>query len=134
MLAEMHKVHEQRKQAYAYGAVKTWRELKAQGIVCGRHRIARLRRQAEIEARRKRRFRITTQSREEWSWREPTQLEFRSRVGESGLGCRYHVHCGGGRMAVYGDDSKIRRPAVLDSGPFSAHILHKPAVLYANAN
>jgi len=47
----------------AYGAVKTWRELRAQGIVCGRHRVARLRRQAGIEARRKRRFRITTQSR-----------------------------------------------------------------------
>ena len=61
VLTEIHKVHEQSKQAY--GAVKTWHELKAQGIACGRHRVARLRRQAGIEARRKRRFRITTQSR-----------------------------------------------------------------------
>ena len=61
VLAEIHKVHEQNKQAY--GAVKTWRELRARGIDCGRHRVARLRRAAGIEARRKRRFRITTQSR-----------------------------------------------------------------------
>lgn len=61
VLSEIHKVHEQSKQAY--GAVKTWRDLKANGISCGRHRVARLRRQAGIEARRKRRFRITTQSR-----------------------------------------------------------------------
>ena len=61
MLVEIRKVHERSRQAY--GAVKTWRELKAEGVVCGRHRVARLRRQAGIEARRKRRFRITTQSR-----------------------------------------------------------------------
>jgi putative transposase len=61
VLAEIQKVHEENREAY--GAVKTWRELKAQGIECGRHRVARLRREAGIEARRKRRFRITTQSR-----------------------------------------------------------------------
>lgn len=54
-------MHEENREAY--GAVKTWRELKAQGIECGRHRVARLRRGAGIEARRKRRFRITTQAR-----------------------------------------------------------------------
>lgn len=42
----------------AYGALKTWRELRARGIVCGKHRVARLRREAGIEARRKRRFRV----------------------------------------------------------------------------
>ena len=61
VLVEIKKVHEENRQAY--GAIKTWRELKAQGIECGRHRVARLRREAGIEARRKRRFRITTQSR-----------------------------------------------------------------------
>jgi len=61
VLAEIHKVHEQNRQAY--GTLKTWRELKAKGMSCGRHRVARLRRQAGIEARRRRRFRITTQSR-----------------------------------------------------------------------
>jgi putative transposase len=61
VLVEIQKVHEANREAY--GAVKTWRELKAQGIECGRHRVARLRQQAGIESRRKRRFRITTQSR-----------------------------------------------------------------------
>ena len=61
VLVEIQKVHEENREAY--GAVKTWRELKAQGMECGRHRVARLRREAGIEARRKRRFRITTQSR-----------------------------------------------------------------------
>ena len=61
VLIKIQKVHEESREAY--GALKTWRELKAQGTECGRHRVARLRRQAGIEARRKRRFRITTQSR-----------------------------------------------------------------------
>jgi putative transposase len=45
----------------AYGAVKTWRHLNASGIACGKHRVARLRRQAGIEAQRKRRFRLTVE-------------------------------------------------------------------------
>jgi transposase InsO family protein len=45
----------------AYGADKTWRVLQASGIACGRHRVARLRRQNDIEARRKRRFRVVTE-------------------------------------------------------------------------
>jgi transposase InsO family protein len=42
-----------------YGAVKTWKALNQAGIVCGKHRVARLRRRDGIEAQRKRRFRIT---------------------------------------------------------------------------
>jgi putative transposase len=49
VLVEIKKMHEENREAY--GAVKTWRELKTQGIVCGRHRVARLRKQAGIEAR-----------------------------------------------------------------------------------
>lgn len=56
LLAHIRRVHEASRQAY--GAHKTWRELNAQGVACGRHRVARLRRQAGIEARRKRRFRV----------------------------------------------------------------------------
>lgn len=41
----------------AYGAVKTWRVLRERGEACGRHRVARLRRQAGLIARRVRRFR-----------------------------------------------------------------------------
>lgn len=56
LLAHIEDVHHASRQAY--GAVKIWRELRARGIVCGKHRVARLRRQAGIEARRKRRFRV----------------------------------------------------------------------------
>jgi putative transposase len=61
VLRQIRAVHDRSRQAY--GALKTWRELKAEGFKWGRHRVARLRREAGIEARRKRRFRITTQSR-----------------------------------------------------------------------
>lgn len=56
LLEHIRRVHEASRQAY--GATKTWRELNAQGVVCGKHRVARLRREAGIEARRKRRFRV----------------------------------------------------------------------------
>jgi len=45
----------------AYGALKTWKQLRADGVDCGKHRIARLRAKAGIEARRKRRFRVTVE-------------------------------------------------------------------------
>jgi putative transposase len=42
----------------ALGGVKTWRLLNEKGIVCGKHRVARLRKLDGIEARRKARFRV----------------------------------------------------------------------------
>lgn len=62
LLEEIRKVHENHKQAY--GAVKTWRALREAGVVCGKHRVARLRRLAGIEARRMRRFRLAYQARQ----------------------------------------------------------------------
>ena len=59
LLQSIRALHLQSRQAY--GAYKTWRVLRARGIVCGRHRIARLRRQNGIEALRKRRFRVMTE-------------------------------------------------------------------------
>lgn len=56
LLGHIEQVHEASRQAY--GAVKTWHELRARGIACGKHRVARVRKQAGIEARRKRRFRV----------------------------------------------------------------------------
>lgn len=56
LLEHIWRVHGANRQAY--GAVKTWRALGEQGIVCGKHRVARLRKKAGIEARRKRRFRV----------------------------------------------------------------------------
>ena len=59
LLEQIQGVHERSRQAY--GALKTWRELNARGIACGKHRVARLRKLQGIEARRKRRFRITVE-------------------------------------------------------------------------
>ena len=41
-----------------YGAIKLWREATRRGLACGRHRVARLRKLAGLEARRVRRFRV----------------------------------------------------------------------------
>ena len=45
----------------AYGALKTYQQLQAQGISAGKHRVARLRSKAGIEARRKQRFRVSVE-------------------------------------------------------------------------
>lgn len=55
LLCHIRDLHQESRRAY--GALKTWRVLRAQGIAGGKHRIARLRRQHGIEAQRKRRFR-----------------------------------------------------------------------------
>ena len=41
-----------------YGAIKLWQALRQAGISCGRHRVARLRRQHGLTAQRTRRFRV----------------------------------------------------------------------------
>ena len=61
LLAEIRRVHGEARGVY--GALKTWNALTQQGIRCGRHRVARLRRRAGIEATRRRRFIVTTRSR-----------------------------------------------------------------------
>ena len=60
LLGHIRRVH--RENRCAYGAIKTWEELCGQGIGCGKHRVARLRRQAGIQAQRRRRFRITVEN------------------------------------------------------------------------
>jgi transposase InsO family protein len=59
LLNQIRRLHEQTREAY--GAVKTWKALNQAGIVCGKHRVARLRSEAGMEARRKRRFRTTVE-------------------------------------------------------------------------
>ena len=46
------------KHRQALGAVKTWHELNRNGVKCGKHRVARLRKLDGIEARRKSRYRV----------------------------------------------------------------------------
>lgn len=55
LLVHIRRVHSQAREAY--GAKKTWKELRGQGIACGKHRVARLRKAHGIETRRTRRFR-----------------------------------------------------------------------------
>ena len=61
LLEEIRRIHQETKEAY--GATKTWRALNQSGRMCGKHRVARLRRQAGIEARRKRKFRLAYKAR-----------------------------------------------------------------------
>jgi putative transposase len=56
LVRQMQQLHRQTKERY--GAVKLWRALLASGVACGRHRVARLRRQYGLMARRVRRFRV----------------------------------------------------------------------------
>ena len=63
----------------AYGAYKTWKVLRANGVPCGRHRVARLRCQHGIEARRKRRFRVVVEH-HKLAPPAPNRLDRRFRV------------------------------------------------------
>jgi putative transposase len=56
-----------------YGSVKTWHALNQQGIACGKHRVARLRRLHGIEAKRRRRHKVTTRSKHQ-HWIAPDRV------------------------------------------------------------
>src|SRR5262245_15344351 len=45
-----------------YGSPRVWQELRALGFPCGKHRVARLMREAGVPAKSRRTFRVTTQS------------------------------------------------------------------------
>ena len=59
LLIDIRRVHVEHRAAY--GAVKTWRVLNERGIACSKHRVARLRREAGIEAKRRQRQRLTVE-------------------------------------------------------------------------
>jgi putative transposase len=59
LLIEIRRIHLEHRSAY--GGVKTWHALNQRGIVCGKHRVARLRREGGIEARRAQRARMTVE-------------------------------------------------------------------------
>lgn len=60
VVQQMRAVHQRVRQRY--GSPRMHKELRAQGVAIGRHRVARLMRQAGLVVRRPRRFRGTTQS------------------------------------------------------------------------
>lgn len=71
LLIEIRRVHYESRQAY--GALKTWKALNTCGMICGKHRVARLRRLSGIEAKRRRRFKVTTNSKHT-TWIAPNVL------------------------------------------------------------
>ena len=65
-------LHQQTREAY--GARKMWQLLNREGVPCGRHRVARLRRLAGIVALRRRRYVRTVQARHKDSVTIPNRL------------------------------------------------------------
>ena len=60
LMEQIGKIHQDNKQAY--GGLRTWKAMNQSGHPCGKHRVARLRRTAGIEAQRRRKFRIAYRS------------------------------------------------------------------------
>lgn len=60
LVVEIRAIHAETRRAY--GSPRIYDELKAKGIVCGRHRVARLMRAEGLRAKPKKRFVVTTQS------------------------------------------------------------------------
>ena len=71
LVSEIRKIHIESKANY--GSIKVWKALKAKGICCGKHRVARLRRVHGIETKRRKRFRLTSQSKNT-EWIAPNRL------------------------------------------------------------
>jgi transposase InsO family protein len=72
LLDRMRRLHQQTREAY--GARKMWRLLLREGLACGRHRVARLRRLAGIVALRRRRYVRTVQARQQEPVTIPNRL------------------------------------------------------------
>jgi putative transposase len=72
LLDRMRLLHQQTREAY--GARKMWQLLNREGLICGRHRVARLRRLAGIVALRRRRYVRTVQVRQQETPAIPNRL------------------------------------------------------------
>ena len=72
LIARMRVLHQQTREAY--GARKMWQLLNREGLVCGRHRVARLRRLAGLVALRRRRYVRTVQIRQHETPAIPNRL------------------------------------------------------------
>jgi putative transposase len=72
LVARMRVLHQQTREAY--GARKMWQVLIREGVKCGRHRVARLRRLAGIVALRRRRYVRTVQVRQHETPAIPNRL------------------------------------------------------------
>lgn len=72
LFTKIKRIHDQSRHAYGY--VKTWKALEAEGVACGKHRVARIRRQHGIETKRSKRFKITTRSKHQ-HWIAPDAVK-----------------------------------------------------------
>ena len=72
LVSEIRKIHAESKENY--GTIKIWKALKSKGIHCGRHRVAELRRKNGIESKRRKRFKVTTISKNT-KWISPNLLD-----------------------------------------------------------
>jgi len=71
LLSNIRRIHKQSREHY--GIRKCWQQLLREGIICGRDRIAKLRRDNDIYSKRRRRFVITTRSKHR-HWIAPNRL------------------------------------------------------------
>ena len=78
LIERMRVLHQQTREAY--GARKMWQLLKRDGVTCGRHRVARLRRLAGLVALRRRRYVRTVQVRQHETPAIPNRLNQRFAV------------------------------------------------------
>ena len=92
-------LHQQTREAY--GARKMWQLLNREGLICGRHRVARLRRLAGIVALRRRRYVRTVQVRQHETPADPQSPQPTvCRVGEeSRVGGRSDLRAHAYRLA-----------------------------------
>jgi transposase InsO family protein len=77
LTAEIREIH--KASGENYGTIKTWEALRTKGIVCGRHHVARLRRVHGIESKRRKRFKVTTVSKNT-EWIAPNWLNRHFRI------------------------------------------------------
>jgi len=71
LVTEIQHIHVESKENY--GAIKTWKALRVKGVYCGKHRVARLRKINGIESKRRKRFKVTTLSKNT-EWIAPNRL------------------------------------------------------------
>lgn len=79
LLQEIRRVHGEHRGHS--GALKTWRVLQLQGVDCGKHQVARLRRQHDIVARRRKRYLASSRSKYH-KWQAPNLLQRRFTVAQ----------------------------------------------------
>ena len=71
LITEIKQVHVASRENY--GTIKTWKALKIKGISCGKHKVARLRKVNGIASKRRKRFKVTTLSKNT-KWIAPNRL------------------------------------------------------------